>query len=40
MSSTVKNRLRKLAWALTYRRPYLGYVGHKNTGNEQNDEAA
>jgi hypothetical protein len=25
---------------LTYRRPYLGYVGHKNTGNEQNDEAA
>jgi hypothetical protein len=29
MSSTVKNRLRKLAWALTYRRPYLGYVGYK-----------
>src|SRR5260370_39137983 len=27
-SSTVKNRPRKLAWALTYRRLYLGYVGY------------
>jgi hypothetical protein len=29
MSNTVKNRSRKLAWAVTYCRPYLGYMGHK-----------
>src|SRR6266849_9687693 len=29
MLSTVRNRSRKSAWALTCRRPYLGYVGYK-----------
>src|SRR2546425_2167527 len=32
MSSTVKNRSRRLAWALTCRRPYLGYMGYKTRG--------
>ena len=32
MSSTVKNRPRKLDWVLTCRRPYLGYVGYKTRG--------
>jgi hypothetical protein len=29
MSSTVKTKSRKSAWALTSRHPYLGYVGYK-----------
>src|SRR5258707_118558 len=29
MARTVKNGLRKSAWASTYHNPYLGYVGYK-----------
>src|SRR5258708_6205236 len=33
MSSTVKNGLRQSAWVLRYRRPYLGYMGYKQSAS-------